>query len=195
MNFQSLTLLSANPLNVKKLKTGALLAILSELSDHDDCNINQQASVVMDNLTDCVNEDASAMQAITAPSAAAAVPPPKKAATYLHTIPMAIPTICNSAQQGLLIEKLLVKQTGVVSCSIDILHNRCTIYSSLFNSAQCAPLLAVLETAGFPATIEGAAPLGGKAAVGKENSGYLNADQFANASTGPRKGSLAMAGI
>ena len=130
--------------------------------------------------------------------------PAKRAATYLNTIVLSIPSIAHSASLGVRIDKLLVTQQGVVSVSIDHAQNRATVYSSLYSKERCSPLLSALEAAGFKAAVyeppalapaSAAAPAAALAGKhNKENAGYLDASQFANASATPRKGgSLAMA--
>ncbi len=161
-----MNLLSNNPLNIKKLKTGALLALLAELSEHDDAIINQTASMILDNLNDSVNAGlddfegapaASAAEAAVAATAAAAPPAvmapastTKKSATYLNTIPFTVASLKGSASQGAVLEKMLVKQAGVVSVSVDTAHNRITVYSNVFVKDQCAPLLAALDAVRTP---------------------------------------------
>lgn len=213
---QSLNLLINNPLNIKKLKTGNLMSILSDLADHEEANINQTASMILDTLSDSVNcneaevgkpaalADITNVAAVAAPahaSSAAAPTPSKRAATYLSTIVFSVPALANNAAIGLRVDKLLVTQSGVVSASIDQARNRVTVYSSAFTKDRCQPLLDVLETAGFAATVidpagAAAATVASAAVAGKENSGrgYLDASQFGSASATPRKGgSLAMA--
>jgi hypothetical protein len=171
---QSLNLLSNNPLNIKKLKTGALLALLAELSEHDDTIINQTASMILDNLNDSVNAGlddfevpaASAAEAAVAATAAATstctvmmpATTTKKSATYLNTIPLTIASLKGSAAQGAVLEKMLVKQAGVVSVSVDAAHNRITVYSNMFFKDQCAPLLAALDVVRTPLVLTGAYP-------------------------------------
>jgi hypothetical protein len=195
-------LLSNNPLNVKKIKTGAMMLLLTELSEHDEASINQTASIILDNLADCVNgedvvEPSSSISAPVAPAPPAT--PAKRSATYLNTIVLSIPSLGNSAAMGVRVDKLLVTQSGIVSVSIDHAQNRATIYSSAYSKDTCGPILMVLDNAGFKASVYEPAPLASATAAvkaNKENSGYLDASQFANASVGatPRKGgSLAMA--
>ncbi len=218
MSTQSLNLLINNPLNIKKLKTGNLMSILSDLADHEEANINQTASMILDTLSDSVNcneaeagksaalADITNVAAVAAPahvSSAAAPTPSKRAATYLSTIVFSVPALANNAAIGLRVDKLLVTQSGVVSASIDQARNRVTVYSSAFTKDRCQPLLDVLEASGFSATvIDPAAAAAATAAsasatvAGKENPGrgYLDASQFGSASATPRKGgSLAMA--
>jgi hypothetical protein len=215
---QSLNLLSNNPLNIKKLRTATLLSLLSELSEHDDANINQTASIILDNLTDCVNgdEDESAAPVSAAPvapsvassaasasasssaSASISAAGATRKSTYLNTITLAVPALAHSASLGVAVDRLLVTQPGVVSASVDHMHNRVTVYSSTYTKDSCTPLLTVLESAGFPSTVlnydAAAAAAGGAAGASKENAGagYLNAAQFAQGGSGSNKG-LAMA--
>ena len=215
LHVQSLNLLINNPLNIKKLKTGSLMSILSDLADHEEANINQTASMILDTLSDSVNcneaevakpaalADITNVAAVAAPahaSSAAAPTPSKRAATYLSTIVFSVPALANNAAMGMRVDKLLVTQSGVVSASVDQARNRVTVYSSAFTKDRCQPLLDVLEASGFSATvIDPAAGVAATAAsstvakAGKEN-GYLDASQFGSVSATPRKGgSLAMA--
>lgn len=95
------------------------------------------------------------------------------------------------------IDKLLVTQSGVVSVSIDIRSDKLTIYSSVFTRETAQPLLTLLTSRGYVASLADVPSTSENVNTGNQKTGYLNASGdkagATTGTTGSKAPSLALA--